>query len=138
MKLYIINALNPFFEMIDRVLDKITSPIYYWFLIMIYFLYFATFLGILYVNKSYIHNLSVFMQTFIAIILIIRFNPLRKHNLRESDNTLIFGSALFLLINVGLTERFSNYVHKMWDNNIKPNINNIFINSVPVSTPTHI
>lgn len=138
MKLYIINALNPFFEMIDRVLDKITSPIYYWFLIMIYFLYFATFLGILYVNKSYIHNLSVFMQTFIAIILIIRFNPLRKHNLREGDNTLIFGSALFLLINVGLTERFSNYVHKMWDNNIKPNINNIFINSVPVSTPAHI
>ena len=138
MKLYIINALNPFFEIIDRILDKITSPIYYWLLIIIYLIYLATFFGVLYVDKSYIHNLSVFMQIFIATILIIRFNPFRKHNLRESDNTLIFSSALFLLINVGLTESFSNYVHKVLNDNIKPNINNIFINSVPVSTPAHI
>lgn len=115
-----LSSFENFFGIIDNILDKIASPIYHWLIILLYIIYLAAFFGLLYVNNAYIHHLDVFIQTFIAVILIIRFNPFRKHVLKESDNTLIFASAFFLLMNVGLTTGVDSYMHKIWNNNIKP------------------
>jgi len=112
--------LDPIFNTIDNILDKIANPIYYWLIILLYLIYLAAFFGILYINNTYIHHLDIFIQTFIAVILIIRFNPLRKHVLRESDNTIIFASAIFLLMNVGLTAGADVFLSKIWTNHIKP------------------
>lgn len=119
-----LSSFEQVFGIIDNILDKIASPIYHWLIILLYIIYLAAFFGILYVNNAYIHHLDVFIQTFIAVILIIRFNPFRKHVLKESDNTLIFASAFFLLMNVGLTTGVDSYMHKIWNNNIKPQFTN--------------
>ena len=109
-----LSSLNDVFDTIDRILDKIASPIYYWLLILLYFLYVAVFFGLFYMNTIYINHLSIFIQVFIALILMIRFNPLRHHVVKSSDNTIIFASAFFLLMNVGLTQTVVSYMKKLW------------------------
>ena len=111
-----------FFEYIDGIVDRVSNPIYFWLIFASYVVYIAAFLGILYINTKYIHELSVFIQVFIATVLIIRFNPLRKHVLRESDITIIFASAVFLLINVGLTETVASYVKSVWSHKMEPKL----------------
>ena len=64
--------------------------------------------GIASVNPDYTDYLNNFVQVFIAIILIIRFNPLRKLNCTSNDRIFIMSSATFLLINEG----FSSILHK--------------------------
>lgn len=90
---------------IDQLIDKISLPIYYWMVFFLYFLYIVAILGISYFNdmQKYTHYLNTFIQGFIAIILIIRFNPFRHTKLVESDIPIIFASALFLLLNAGIT-----------------------------------
>ncbi len=121
----LLSSIYEVFDMVDRILDKVASPIYYWLIFLLYFIYIAVFFGIFYVNKNYIEHLSVFIQVFIAIILMIRFNPLRHHEVKSSDNTIIFASAFFLLVNVGLTQTLGSYVKKVWTNNISPSINKV-------------
>ena len=119
------NATNTFMSVVDNILDQIANPIYYWLIIIIYIIYLAVFFGIFYVNNSYIHQLDVFIQIFIATILIIRYNPFRKHIFHENDNTIIFASAFFLLMNVGLTEGFSAYIQRLWKDDISADIHSI-------------
>ena len=119
----VISSLHEVFDIVDNILDKVASPIYYWLIFLLYFIYIAVFFGIFYVNKQYINHLSIFIQVFIAIILMVRFNPLRHHVVKPSDNTIIFASAFFLLVNVGLTETLGNYVKKVWSNDISHNVN---------------
>jgi hypothetical protein len=115
-----LNSLNDVFDIIDRILDKIASPIYYWLIVLLYFLYLAVFFGLFYMNAKYLNHLSIFIQIFIAVVLIIRFNPLRNHVVKSSDSTIIFASAFFLLMNVGLTETLGSYVKQIWKNNNIP------------------
>ena len=76
---------------------------------VIYILYFSTFLGITYINKSKIHLMSVIIESIICIILILRFNPFRKHQMTDFDRAIIFSAASFLLINLFTNEIYSQY-----------------------------
>jgi len=58
-------------------------------------------------NREFLSILDISIQTFICIFLIIRFNPFRKHILRPSDAQIIFGSATFLLLNLGFVKLFN-------------------------------
>ena len=40
--------------------------------------------------------------------VILRFHPFRKHELGDFDATIIFGSAVLLLTNAGLTNVITN------------------------------
>ena len=53
---------------------------------------------------KYVNYLNIVVQVFICIILMMRFHPLRKHKLHKHDSQLIFGSAFFLLTNLGITQ----------------------------------
>lgn len=88
--------------------------IYFYFGLM--FLYYASylllyfkFLGASY--YVYFIELNTFIQLFIAILLLIRYNPLQeKFKLSKSDSHLIFASACFIIINVGILQYFSHFL----------------------------
>lgn len=67
-------------------------------------LYFLVLFGILSFNSTLLRGFHIFIQSFICLFLMIRFHPFRKHELREYDSRIIFGSAAFLLLNLGIVE----------------------------------
>jgi hypothetical protein len=96
------SVFNLFYN-IDKILDKIKKPVYLTSIGFIYLSYFLIFFGLFYINKKYIEIFSNILLTFVCLFLIIRFHPFRKHELREFDSNIIFGSAVLLLTNAGLT-----------------------------------
>jgi len=104
-----------FFEKVDELLNSVAKPFFFGTIFILYVVYIATFLGVFYVNKIYIHYLDTFIQVLIALILIFRFNPLRKNlQLQKYDVNIIFSSAMFLLTNAGLSEFvYGNILHDL-------------------------
>ena len=47
----------------------------------------------------YIQTASTFIRIGIAVLLLIRFNPFIKHELKKYDGELIFTAAIVLLVN---------------------------------------
>lgn len=90
-------------QVLDGIFDKFKIPIIY-SIYFIHIFYIFLFFGFVFINPEYIKYLSIFIQVLICIILIIRFNPYRKHNFVETDSRIIFSSAIFLLTNLGITE----------------------------------
>jgi hypothetical protein len=113
-KIYIqMNRLKQGVLYIDTILEKITRPIYYSLLVILYCLYFFIIVGVFYINTTYVRMLIMAIQVFIACILIIRFHPLRHHSFNESDSDIIFASACFLLLNAFLTEKVIEYLKNL-------------------------
>lgn len=103
----------------DEIIRKISLPVYYWLIFILYFLYFVAIFGISYFSNmtKYIHYLTSFIQGFIAIVLMARFNPFRRVKMVDSDVTIIFASSFFLLLNAGITGWVLSYTK---DNIIQP------------------
>jgi hypothetical protein len=98
-------------EYIDDLLEKIKRPVYLWFAFLPFIAYLVSIFGIIYLNPAYIETLKSITQIAIALILLIRFNPMKeKHQLKEYDETIIFGTALVLIANASITTRFINYL----------------------------
>ena len=96
---------------IDSIMEVIKKPVYLWMVLIPYIIYLVAFFGIFYIDHVYAEALKSITQIVIAIILILRFNPLKpRHELREYDETIIFGSALILLTNASFTESVLYYV----------------------------
>ncbi len=109
------NILQEFTNFIDYVIEDFSTPIYYLLVILIYFIYFVTAIGIAYINPDYAIYLNHTIQLFIAVVLIIRFNPFRKKlTCNMNDRTFILASSFFLLINdefmAYLKSFFSKYI----------------------------
>jgi hypothetical protein len=97
-------------EYIDDVIEKIKRPVYLWFAFLPFIAYLVSIFGIIYLNPAYIETLKSITQIVIAIILLIRFNPMKeKHQLKEYDETIIFGTALVLIMNASITNQFIKY-----------------------------
>jgi len=78
----------------------------------LYVLYVVLFLGLFYVNPTYVHWLSSAVHLAICIFLLFRFHPFKKHDLRPFDSTIIFGCALFLFINIVITDIGVSYIEQ--------------------------
>jgi hypothetical protein len=85
-------------------IDSLKKTVYWGLVVLIYILYGITFFHIAYVNPAWIRLLSTTFQTLICLFLLVRFNPFRKHELREFDGQIIFASAFLLLTNLVSTE----------------------------------
>jgi hypothetical protein len=94
---------------IDNFLDGLV-PYYIYGIIFFHVAYVLLFIGLFQFNKEYLNILDILIQTFICIFLIVRFNPFRKHVLKPSDGQIIFGSATFLLLNLGFVKFFNQRV----------------------------
>ncbi len=104
------------FYTFDKILDKIKKPVYLTIIGFIYLSYFLIFFGLFYINKKYIDIFSNLLLTFVCLFLILRFHPFRKHELRDFDATIIFGSAVLLLTNAGLTKIIANDISNVITN----------------------
>jgi hypothetical protein len=93
-------------------LDGIKKPIYLISIGILYLMYFLVFFGLFNINPEYTRLFGNFIQLGICLFLIIRFHPFRKHELKEFDGEIIFGSAMFLLANLGITEYIIQIVRK--------------------------
>lgn len=92
----------------DRWLDIIKVPVLKTSMTIINLSYVLVFLGIFAINPIYVNYLNIFVQFFICSFLIYRFHPLRKHEYRSSDSSIIFSSALIILTNLIATQ-FTKY-----------------------------
>jgi len=111
------------FYKFDKILDTVKKPVYLTIIGFIYISYFLIFFGLFYINKKYIEIFSNLLLIFVCLFLIIRFHPFRKHELREFDSDIIFGSALLLLTNAGLTNWIVADIKYVMNNNIINTIN---------------
>lgn len=109
---------QPMPGILDDILDVIKVPVYTSAMYLIYAAYIATLFGIVYVDPTQINKLNVFVQLFVGLFLFYRFHPFRSHELRKYDSQLIFGSAVFLLANLGITQYI---LQKVVPNAILPN-----------------
>jgi hypothetical protein len=90
---------------VDRAIETHAKPAYVVLITVFYIIYVFIFLGISYIAPQYIRFFGNLVHIMLAIILIIKFNPVRSNPvITSSDSALIFGSAVFILINVGVTE----------------------------------
>ena len=112
-------------ELTGGILDKIDNIVdyavkhYTYLSIVLYSAYIVLFLGVVNFNPSYITELKLLMQVVICVVLIYRFNPFRKHELKKYDANIIFSSAIFLLVNTGIAEVFERYWLKLPLDDIK-------------------
>jgi hypothetical protein len=118
------------FEKIEQTLEMIKKPVYMGSLFILHFVYILITIGVIQYTPQIISNLNIFIQIFISVFLMIKFFPFRKHELKEFDSTIIFGSAIFLLTNLGFTEYLTNYfgtkkvvseIERVIHNNVKIN-----------------
>ena len=79
------------------------EKIYYIILISTYFVYIASFIGLISFAPEYLHTLQSVFNLYIAIILILRFHPFKKHKFDRFDQTIIFSAAIFILSTISLS-----------------------------------
>ena len=89
----------------DAVVESVKRPTFLFTIGITYVSYIFIFLGISYLLPTYIRIISNVMHLLICLFLIYKFNPLRKNQqLTETDNNLIFFSAMFIILSTGITE----------------------------------
>uniref|UniRef100_A0A6C0B8H4 Uncharacterized protein n=1 Tax=viral metagenome TaxID=1070528 RepID=A0A6C0B8H4_9ZZZZ len=101
---------------IDNIIEKSNGNFYFYTLLILnisHFLHVSHVLGffeIIKFDEAMTNYLNISIQTYICFVLLIRFNPWRKTRMTEGDRRVIFGTAVFLLGNLALTQYFLNYV----------------------------
>ncbi len=72
-----------------------------------YFLFIVSFLGLSLVDPSYLFTLESVIKTYVALFLVLRFNPLTDTKPSEMDKRISFSAGLFLLFttSVGVIAR---------------------------------
>ena len=94
------NIIHKITNFIDYIIEDFSTPFYRLLVLLLYIIYIVTAIGIAYVNPDYAIYLNRVIQFFIAIVLLIRFNPFRKKlTCNINDRTFILASSFFLLIN---------------------------------------
>jgi hypothetical protein len=112
-------------EKTEHYLEIIKKPVYIGSLFILHLAYILVFFGIIQYTPMFVNNLNILIQVFVCIFLMIKFHPFRKHELKEFDSTIIFGSAMFLLTNIGFTQFLTNYFGKTVVDNVKKQNNNL-------------
>lgn len=63
-------------------------------------------------NESFIREINTILQLLVCLFLIYRFNPFKNDLIiSNNDKRIIFSSAVFLFINLGVVE----YLHQKMD-----------------------
>ena len=97
--------MNPL-KTFDDFFVSWTSSFYLYGIFFLNMCYVLLFFGFDYIDHTLLKYFSIAVQLFICSFLIIRFNPFRTHYLHKNDPSIIFGSAICLLANLGVTQYF--------------------------------
>ena len=61
--------------------------------------------NIVLIEQSYLRTFNTVIQLLVCLFIMLRFNPRRNINvLKDNDKNIIFGSAVFLFVNLGVIE----------------------------------
>ena len=103
------------------------QKIFIYGLYLSYLLYFFAISGIVYYNPNYLHSLETFIKYYVAIILLIRFNPfIAKENVKvdtDFDRRVAFSAGAFLLLSSSTIDYIKNFI--IQHSPIKNKINNV-------------
>ena len=111
--------INTIVKPIDNFIEYFSTTVYYMLVGFIYLFYIVTAIGIAYINPDYVKYLNIIIQTFIAFILIVRFNPFRsKVNCNKNDRVFILASSFFLLLN----DEFVGYLKTFFKKHLLTNL----------------
>lgn len=94
----------------EIIIEKIKKPIIA--IITVANILFVLFsIQLIHINPVFIKYTQAFIQTFIAFFLIYRFHPFKKdYTVNKDDNYFIFGSAIVLLTNLGITQYTESFL----------------------------
>ena len=95
---------------IESNLELIKKHVYLAMVVLLYSCYFLLYVGIFYINPTYIKNLSIAIRLFVCVFLIYKFHPFREHKLSYFDDKLIFASAILILTDMGITQYVVNII----------------------------
>jgi len=102
--------LNVFRDKTDGIIDKIGMSSYL-FLGIFNIIYFSALFGIVFFNKQYINFFNIIVHSVLCLFLIYRFHPWRKNiEIKHYDQVIIFSSAVFLLLNLGIIEIVKRFI----------------------------
>lgn len=107
---------------LNHMVQNISPHIYFILVGISYTIYFVSIIGLAYINPTYVKSLNKIIQTFVAIVLFIRFNPFQTNiTCTRNDRIFILASSFFLLIN----DEFVEYIRTYFLNHVKK-IKNLF------------
>ena len=122
-------------DKLNNKFDGVKRPLFISILFIWHLLYFLVFFGVAYVDSAYIRYLSILIQGFIGVFLIIRFHPYRAHAINRFDAMVIFTSATFLMTNLLTTELLAPYLPGI-EAYLKGKASNILTIGSPKPTPS--
>jgi hypothetical protein len=103
------------FHVLNKVVEKISPNLYFILIGIWYIIYFVTIIGLAYVDPIYVKTLNTIIQTFIAFVLFIRFNPFQKNMIcNQNDRIFVLASCFFLLLN----DEFTHYIQSFFQDRI--------------------
>lgn len=80
-----------------------------------YFLYIVIALGLSARAPSYLSTLDYYVRIYVALFLILRFNPFRNVEFTELDKKIAFSSGIFVLATTALNQVLENFKLKIFD-----------------------
>jgi hypothetical protein len=116
------------------------SELVFLYLINISFvLYIIVLLGIGGFAPKYFHYLKTFLQIYIGILLVIRYNPItyKGRDFGEFDRRLVFSSGIFLLLSTALIGSIQKYLQNKTTELISTGISSIANIATTATTATN-
>ena len=102
--------------------QKLHQQLFLYGLYLSYFLFFIALTGVAKVSPDYLESLESGLKYYVAIFLILRFNPWARDNKTDSaafDRRVAFSAGTFLLLSSALasalTERVTNELSSITD-----------------------
>jgi hypothetical protein len=116
------------------------SELVFLYLINISFvLYIIVLLGVGGFAPKYFHYLKTFLQIYIGILLVIRYNPItyKGRDFGEFDRRLVFSSGIFLLLSTALIGSIQKYLQNKTTALISTGISSIANIATSATTATN-
>jgi hypothetical protein len=116
------------------------SELVFLYLINISFvLYIIVLLGVGGFAPKYFHYLKTFLQIYIGILLVIRYNPItyKGRDFGEFDRRLVFSSGIFLLLSTALIGSIQKYLQNKTTELISTGISSIANIATNATTATN-
>jgi hypothetical protein len=116
------------------------SELVFLYLINISFvLYIIVLLGVGGFAPKYFHYLKTFLQIYIGILLVIRYNPItyKGRDFGEFDRQLVFSSGIFLLLSTALIGSIQKYLQNKTTALISTGISSIANIATTATTATN-
>jgi hypothetical protein len=116
------------------------SELVFLYLINISFvLYIIVLLGVGGFAPKYFHYLKTFLQIYIGILLVIRYNPItyKGRDFGEFDRRLVFSSGIFLLLSTALIGSIQKYLQNKTTELISTGISSIANIATTATTATN-